>query len=49
MRVTGLVARRTDNVTADAAGRNEIFPLDLPQLLALPQLLELPHGARGLG
>jgi hypothetical protein len=28
-----LVACRRDNVTADAAGRIGIFPLDLPELL----------------
>ena len=28
-----LVACRRDNVTADAAGRIGVFPLDLPELL----------------
>ena len=28
-----LVACRRDNITADAAGQIEIFPLDLPELL----------------
>jgi hypothetical protein len=32
-RAIALVACRTDNVTADAAGRIGIFPLDLPELL----------------
>ena len=35
-----LVACRTDNVTADAAGRIGIFPVDLPELL---------HGAADSG
>jgi hypothetical protein len=31
--LTKLVACRRDNVTADAAGRIGVFPLDLPELL----------------